>query len=137
MSFSTGFPSVPSEEACRPDTPSTTARTRSLKSSDNAFDMPAGLQHPADSLNQSQPDLGTPNDSLSSETAQNQHLMIGGCTGSSCINVDPDGLRIAVIARIVHLGAVGDDGQCIDVRSELHIVSALDVTGYRLKSPFR
>src|SRR4051794_29294290 len=44
------------------------ASTRVRRSSDSAFDMPAGL-HPAGSLNHSSPDLGIPSDSLSSDDA--------------------------------------------------------------------
>src|SRR6202035_5056072 len=51
--------------ACRPDIPpAIAASTRSRKSSDSAFDIPAGPPAPAGSLNQIHPELGIPYDSL-------------------------------------------------------------------------
>ena len=47
----------------------TAARTRVRRSTESAFDMPAGLQSPADSLNQISAGLGTPPDSIRWATA--------------------------------------------------------------------
>ncbi len=46
----------------------TACRTRTRRSTERAFDMPAGLR-PADSLNQLRTPLGIPNDSISSKCA--------------------------------------------------------------------
>jgi hypothetical protein len=52
--------------ACRPDIPpAIAASTRSRKSSDSAFDIPAGPPAPAGSLNQIHTDLGIPYDGMS------------------------------------------------------------------------